>query len=1848
MKAVNKFLFVLCTLLICGVTNVWGNTWTGNVAVGSGKGSATVKVYKYPLGIKTESGSATSSDATLQTATTDGWSSTDGCVEFTSNAATGYTFYAWYSDKGCKNDENKNATYTKGKNKGENTTRYAKFTPNNYTVNFDGNKGTPSSSSKSVTYDATYGTLPSASRTGYTLVGWFTDATGGTQITPSTKVEITAAQTLYAHWRANSYNVTLDPNGGMPNQTQTVTATYDAAMPTGSIAARTKTGYTFAGYFTKTSGGTQYYNADLSSARTWNFASTKTLYAHWTANDYTVNFNGNGGTPSSSSKSVTYDATYGTLPSASRTGYTFVGWFTDATNGTQINPSTKVQITATQTLYAHWTANNYRITLDNQSATTPGTASVDVTYDSNVNLTIGITPPTKTNYTFEGYYTAVNGGGTMRIDKNGAWQAATGFIENGVWKNAGNVTLYAYWKHNQTITWDFIENAEYTAGTAFNATASSNLAVYYTSSDEDVAKIVDGNKLLVVTPNVEVTITAHQDGNHDWNAAPEVTKTFTTLGATPNDWSAVSATGITYGQALSASTLSGAVKVNGVTIAGTLTWIEPTTQPNAGSNQPFAVRFTPDNQAAYGPVEFNVNVNVAKATPVFTWNISNILRENVRYSNFVTSTNTESAISSYASPSTYVTASGVTLTTGEVDAIVKDIKIIVLQGTTDNFVAKNETLMVSIYPKSGACLPFEPINETQYNNAKVAQDGNVNWYNTNDDGSRENYIAHIDVSYTQRVGIGLGSWEDGLSGLPEAIANWVLGKSASFDYSAKSIDLFFSGVPDQISFDVESQAVTSTPPTVTWPATAKNWHLYESVDGVNFGSPIAEFTSDDGSVSRSLNENSRYVRIVYTGNFTGFVKNLRITHKKSLTTDKSSLTFGTEDHPLQEPQTINVSYSSLGVCGGLDDAITVTSSNPAFYVDETTITENVGLELKGEYTVRVRCNDVNQSGKITFTSNDGTTKSVNVSSYKPSITKASTTIFQTGTEHAPLASTPYRARRTHNFSACFNSGSPIFDTLYIYGVTESGATNRLWSYDAVKGYKVPAVDVETGNIHTPCFVYAKNGDKYDYVRTFAAATTTLNIAPANKKLGFVGYKPASMATAIPAVQLSGDATVYLDNTEIIASDAVFALKGNVALKANGKNVLSSNAATIKLATTTSQLTIEDNWTGDATSAVLALRPTTGKPSIDLGSASGRVNVNGTQLELHNATNMAIVHMEGATEKFDGEVYINDGSIGGEATLGMPKATFIDGGTFNDGTVVAYTLKGMPKRPRNSRGEMLSRHTMSKAALEAYDWYGQAHLTPDASLKMNPMLMDEEVWIFNGAAGESYDEAMSWNKDGVPGEDDDVLINAPMVISVGEMKANSITINWEDKGKGIPAVTVNPDGGLTVGEGGVDALKVVNMVENLVLKAGQAGELEGQTGYIRIHPESAEPIPAATVELYSTAYYDMSVSNHNQTGEWQFVGYPMRDGASAKTVFNKSFLYDWNTTTNAWVNNRKTCVLQPFQGYATSQYRNEDGWLITFSGELVENKDTVLNLVYNEGSEFTHNMIANSYAAPIDIANFDDKDFSGIQAAVYIFNTGSREDIKKLGEMRSGSYNIAGQYLTIPIGSARDMKDAFSTPTVIAPMQGFCVHATAKDAFLRLNYESLVWNALNKNTPLHAPSRYTEEQVGSLCVSLYSEGVADNLYMLESDKYGVAFENGYDAMKMNSGEANIFSVVDEDQLAVNATNNLIGTQIGVRTGDTTAYVMTFTHLHSERMLALLDIETNQQVDIFEGTEYAFFAMPNSEIKGRFYIVESANVPVVTTGIEETNKVEKVHKFIKDNQLYILKNGVLYNAVGARVH
>jgi len=110
-----------------------------------------------------------------------------------------------------------------------------------------------------------------------------------------------------------------------------------------------RTGFTFSGWYTAKTGGTKVTSTKKATANA-------TLYARWTKakRTYQVNFNANGGDVLQESKSVVRGSAYQAMPTPIRPGYHFAGWYTKASGGVKITEKTKVNLTANQTLYAHW------------------------------------------------------------------------------------------------------------------------------------------------------------------------------------------------------------------------------------------------------------------------------------------------------------------------------------------------------------------------------------------------------------------------------------------------------------------------------------------------------------------------------------------------------------------------------------------------------------------------------------------------------------------------------------------------------------------------------------------------------------------------------------------------------------------------------------------------------------------------------------------------------------------------------------------------------------------------------------------------------------------------------------------------------------------------------------------------------------------------------------------------------------------------------------------------------------------------------------------------------------------------------------------------------------------------------------------------------------------------------------------------------------------------------------------------------------------------------------------------------------------------------------------------------
>ncbi|HIW75296.1 MULTISPECIES: leucine-rich repeat protein [Gordonibacter] len=233
------------------------------------------------------------------------------------------------------------------------------------------------------------------SKTGYSL-NWYQNAAGtGAAWNFSTDVMPSKDLNLCAKWSPNTYTLTFNQVNGSGGSTF-ATATFDAALP--GITIPFKSGYTFLGYYDQQSGGNQYYNASGAGTRTWDKALNTTLYAQWKTNTHTVTFDANGGSGGTAQK-VNHDAVaIEPNPSPTKDGYTFAGWYTDATGGNVWNFSTK--ITSDKTIYAHWTAKPYTInyTLAGGSVSKPNPTTYTI---ETADFTL--TNPTKSGYTFAGW-----------------------------------------------------------------------------------------------------------------------------------------------------------------------------------------------------------------------------------------------------------------------------------------------------------------------------------------------------------------------------------------------------------------------------------------------------------------------------------------------------------------------------------------------------------------------------------------------------------------------------------------------------------------------------------------------------------------------------------------------------------------------------------------------------------------------------------------------------------------------------------------------------------------------------------------------------------------------------------------------------------------------------------------------------------------------------------------------------------------------------------------------------------------------------------------------------------------------------------------------------------------------------------------------------------------------------------------------------------------------------------------------------------------------------------------------------------------------------------------------------
>ncbi|NCB66335.1 MAG: hypothetical protein EOM48_09240, partial [Bacilli bacterium] len=370
---------------------------------------------------------------------------------------TGYTFDGYYDAANGGGTQYYTATMASARawdKTAPNTTLYAKWTADSYTITYNLNDGTNNAGNPATyTIESATIALQAPTRAGYTFGGWYaTDTFSGSALTTITQGS-TGSKTLYAKWTATSYTVSFDKQSGTGGS-GSVSATYDAAMPTG-LEAPNRTGYTFGGYYDAANGGgTQYYTATMVSARAWDkTAPSTTLYAKWTADSYTITYNLNNGTNNAGNPATyTIESSAIALLAPTRNGYTFGGWYENISlTG---SPVTEIPHGSTEnkTLYAKWTATIYTITYNLNNGTNNAGNHTAYTIESSA---ITLLAPTRNGYTFGGWYgnaaltgvqvTSIAHGSSGNSEVWAKWTATsytiTYNLNNGT-NNAGNPATY--------------------------------------------------------------------------------------------------------------------------------------------------------------------------------------------------------------------------------------------------------------------------------------------------------------------------------------------------------------------------------------------------------------------------------------------------------------------------------------------------------------------------------------------------------------------------------------------------------------------------------------------------------------------------------------------------------------------------------------------------------------------------------------------------------------------------------------------------------------------------------------------------------------------------------------------------------------------------------------------------------------------------------------------------------------------------------------------------------------------------------------------------------------------------------------------------------------------------------------------------------------------------------------------------------------------------------------------------------------------------------------------------------------------------------------------------------------
>ena len=498
----------------------------------------------------------------------------------------------------------------------------------------------------------------------------------------------------------------------------------------------------------------------------------------------------------------------------------------------------------------------------------------------------------------------------------------------------------------------------------------------------------------------------------------------------------------------------------------------------------------------------------------------------------------------------------------------------------------------------------------------------------------------------------------------------------------------------------------------------------------------------------------------------------------------------------------------------------------------------------------------------------------------------------------------------------------------------------------------------------------------------------------------------------------------------------------------------------------------------------------------------------------------------------------------------------------------------------------------------------------------------------------WNTSENWNSGLTPLPTQNVQIKADVTV-VGQATAADVKIQPTKK------LTIAPNGALSTNGiiGWLDPKNnaTISAITDPTVITVQANE--NNTG--ALIQSDKEGKTQATIQMYSRAKGTDKGNGMVENAVWQWMTTPYKDVTHAVNTYRGAWLYTYNNSTHSWQQIYDQSPVPPFAGYSITQAQAKT---YTMTGTLVPTADQTISL--SNGI----NLIGNSWTAPINISQFKVEDFANAEATIVMFNTGIDPDGS--GAVYTDENSTASQtYVSIPVNAAI----AINELKVIPAMQAFQVKATAEGATLTLDYDRLVRTKQVGNSPMRAP-KHNAQTLGNginerLRISVIGKRYSDYLYLLSHEEATEGFDNGWDGEKIYSDNLNVPVIYVENAAGdwqISTQPVLAGTQFGFYRGEDDVYTIRFDYVGDET-LYFYDAVADTYTEVKTGNTYSFISTTDN-LERRFALTNfNPYVKPTPTDIDNTDahSARMVRKFVLNDHVYILIDGVLYDVVGKMV-